>query len=140
MSLKIDEQMKNNLSEMLSDVAVKLESGEDFRKCLAQLRPICAKFTASMNLTEDTNTAFASYLVLRQLMNVSHAYEGGNESWYESNSQNIESFRRCLSLYLKRLAKDIYSENYNTLIENTKNFFSEFNKHAKFTNLKGNYQ
>jgi len=140
MSLQIHEKLKIDLPKLLSEVAVNLESGEDFRKCLAQLRPIHNKFAAILNLSEDQNTAFASYLVLTQLGYVSEAYEGGTESWYQMNAENIKSFRRCLSHYLKGLTKDVSESNFNALIEDTKNFFYAFHMHARCTNLKRDYK
>ncbi len=139
MALQIHEKVKIDLTKLLSDVAVNLESGEDFRKCLAKLGSMSGKFDAILNLSEDQNTAFASFLVLSQLEYVSQAYEGGTESWYRFNAENIKSFRRCLSHYLKGLAKDISDSNYNALLEDTKKFFYVFHTHARCTGLKRNY-
>jgi len=130
MPLRIHEKLKIDLPKLLSEVAVNLESGEDFRKCLAQLHPINDKFRAIMNLTEDPDTVFASYIVLDQLGNVSAAYEGHETSWYQLNAENIKSFRRCLSHYLEKLAKDVSDSDFNNLLDNTKNFLYAFSKHA----------
>jgi hypothetical protein len=130
MPLQIHEKLKIDLPKLLSEVAVNLESGEDFRKCLAQLHPINDKFRAIMNLTEDSDTLFASYIVLDQLGNVSVAYEGHETSWYQLNAENIKSFRRCLFHYLEKLAKDVSDSDFNNLLDNTKNFLYAFSQHA----------
>jgi hypothetical protein len=143
MSLQIHEKLKTDLSNLLSEAAVKLKSGEDFRKCLAQLHSIDSKFEAILHLSDpsrDQNTPFASYLVLNQLRMISAAYEGGAESWYQLNAENIKSFRRHLSHYLNRLSRDISDSNFNALIEDTKNFFYAFHNHARCTNLKRSYK
>lgn len=130
MSLQIHEKLKTDLPNLMSEAALNLKSGEDFRKCLAQLRPIRDKFRAIMSLTEDQNTLFASYIVLTQLTNVSAAYEGNGKSWYQLNAENIRSFRRCLSHYLEKLAKDVSDSDFDNLVNDTKNFFYAFSKHA----------
>ena len=143
MTLQVHEKLKTDLPKLLSEVAVNLESGEDFRKCLAQLRPIRSKFEAILHLSDpsrDQNTPFASYLVLDQLRMVGDVYEGGTESWYQLNAENIRSFCRHLSRYLERLSKDVSDSNFNALIEDTKNFFYAFHMHARRTNLKRNYR
>ena len=133
MSLQIHEKLKTDLLNLMSEAALNLKSGEDFRKCLAQLHPIYDKLRAIMNLTEDQNTLFASYIVLDQFRNVSAAYEGNGKGWYQLNAENIRSFRRCLSHYLEKLAKDVSDSDFNNLVNDTKNFFYAFSKHAHLT-------
>jgi len=135
LSYKLSDVIPKKIIESLSDLVKCLNSDEDIRRCLSILSPVAFALKGLVDLYEDPEIMFVSYIIVDQFGNVQGAYDGHTDRWYELNKPNISELRKILSTYCREILSAITNNDSAGIIEGTKSFFSKFHKLARYRTM-----
>ncbi|MEM3760648.1 MAG: hypothetical protein QXZ02_06025 [Candidatus Bathyarchaeia archaeon] len=131
--VELKEVVPVHVLKNLDDLIACLSSSTDIRTCLSLLVPIAFAFRGLVEITDDAEIRFFSYLVVDQFGNVQNAYDGRTSNWYELNAANVSQMRKLLLEYCRIIKDAILSNDCKKLVEGTITFFNNFHPLARAT-------
>jgi len=131
MQLRLNEIVPESVIKNLNEMIQRLDSGNDIRLSLSLLAPIAYVFRGLIDIYDDPDMRFLSYLLVDQFGNIQGTYDGRSEKWYELNQANVENLRKILSAYCKGILESIRTNNITQFINATRDFFAEFHEIAR---------
>jgi hypothetical protein len=116
------------VSERIRKMTTSLKTEGDIRKAFSLLPGLAYPLRGLMDISNDPDEMFMSYLLIDCLGNTQSVYDGHIDRWYEINSENVKELRSALQNLCEGIIQPLKEKNKIAVIEIVQEFWVKFHK------------
>ena len=134
---KLPEQLTTKLVSETKQIIEMIDRKDDIRLILARFRGLSTILGVYAEMFDDPETRFLSFTFSSVRGTLEGYYCNNAEEWYKLNQKNIEDILPPLKKYASSLDSSLRSEDFNGVVNASKDFFYAAWKHITILPARG---